>query len=367
MARRSAWQWGSGAAGVYIPDPTSTHTAGGAWETGRRQAGPEQTALMNFILLLLGFTLLLFGAEAVIRGATAIARRTGAPEIVIGLVLVSIGTSLPELLVNVVASAGGNSGLAIGNVLGSNVANILLILGVAATVRSLPIRDSTIFSEIPFSLTATLLVGFLANAHLFNQIEVLSISRLDGAILLAFFLLFLCYIHRVWGDQHATIGVPGLGALGHGDSLLGSSLRVVLGCIGLGIGAHWVVRSALEFGELLGMSESFMGLTVVAVGTSLPELVTCAVAARRGNTDIAVGTAIGSNIFNLLWVLGISAMLRPLPFDVVSNTDILIVIASSALLLLAIAVGVRYSVDRKEGIFFLVAYVAYLAFLVQRG
>ena len=322
---------------------------------------------MNFVLLALGFTALLFGAGAVIRGATAIARRTGAPEIAIGLLLVSIGTSLPELLVNIVASSGGNSDLGIGNILGSNVANILLILGVAATVRTLPIRDSTIFSEIPFLLTATLLVGFLANAHLFSPIEVLSISRLDGAILLAFFLLFLCYIYRVWGEQHATLSVPGLGALSHDDPLLHSAIRVAAGCAGLGLGAHWVVRSALAFSEQFGFSESFMGLTVVAIGTSLPELVTCAAAAHRGNTDLAVGTAIGSNIFNLLWVLGVSALLRPLPFDVVSNTDIMIVIASSALLLLAISVGVRYSVDRREGIFFLAVYAAYLGFLVHRG
>jgi cation:H+ antiporter len=322
---------------------------------------------MHFVLLALGFAALLLGAGGVIRGATAIARRTQAPEIAIGLVLVSIGTSLPELLVNIVASAGGNSGLAIGNILGSNVANILLILGVAATVRPLPIRDSTIFSEIPFSLTATLLVGFLANAHLFSPLEVLSISRLDGAVLLAFFLLFLCYIYRVWGSQRATLAVQELGDLGHADPLLHSAIRVVAGCTGLGLGAHWVVQSALVFGEQFGFSESFMGLTVVAVGTSLPELVTCAVAARRGNTDLAVGTAIGSNIFNLLWVLGVSALLRPLPFDVVSNTDIMMVIASSALLLLAIAVGGRYCVDRREGVFFLTAYVAYLAFLVHRG
>jgi cation:H+ antiporter len=317
---------------------------------------------LDHVLFACGFGLLFLGADALIRGAKAIARRLGASEIAIGLTLVSIGTSLPELLVNVLASFGGHAELAIGNVLGSNVANILLILGLAALVRSLPIRDATIFSEIPFSLTATVLVGFLANAHLFDDERVLSLSRLDGAILLGFFLLFLTYIYRIWGEPHD-------GGLRHGDggSLTASVAWAVAGSVGLGIGAHWVVEGALDLGRLLGLSESFVGLTIVAVGTSLPELVTCVLAAYRGNTDLVIGNAIGSNIFNLLWVLGLSAMIRPLPFAVVSNTDIVMIIGASTALLLAIAVGRRYEVDRAEGLAFVAIYVLYLGFLLERG
>jgi cation:H+ antiporter len=317
---------------------------------------------LDHVLFACGFGLLFLGADALIRGAKAIARRLGASEIAIGLTLVSIGTSLPELLVNVLASFGGHAELAIGNVLGSNVANILLILGLAALVRSLPIRDATIFSEIPFSLTATVLVGFLANAHLFDDERVLSLSRLDGAILLGFFLLFLTYIYRIWGEPHD-------GGLRHGDggSLTVSVAWAVAGSVGLGIGAHWVVEGALDLGRLLGLSESFVGLTIVAVGTSLPELVTCVLAAYRGNTDLVIGNAIGSNIFNLLWVLGLSAMIRPLPFAVVSNTDIVMIIGASTALLLAIAVGRRYEVDRAEGLAFVAIYVLYLGFLLERG
>lgn len=322
---------------------------------------------MEYILFIVGFGLLLLGADAVVVGATSIARRLGAPEIVIGLTLVSIGTSFPELLVNVFASFGGNSEIAIGNVLGSNVANILLILGVAAMIRELPFRDATIFSEIPFSLAAALLVGFLANAHLFDTTRILSINRIDGVVLLTFFLLFLAYVYRIWDSEHMTIEHPAIDPRDATESMIRPLARLVAGSIGLGVGAHWVVEGAISLSELLGFSESFVGLTVVAIGTSLPELITCVIAAYRGNTDLAIGNVIGSNIFNLLWVLGLSAVLRPLPFDVVSNTDIVMVVASSAVLLLAVAVGPRNAIDRKEGTSFIVLYVAYLVFLVHRG
>jgi cation:H+ antiporter len=318
---------------------------------------------MDYVFFALGFVLLLAGGEAVIRGGTAVARKLGTPEIVVGLTLVSIGTSLPELLVNLIASFNGNSELAVGNVLGSNVANILLILGVAACVRALPIHDTTIYSEIPFSLTATLLVGFLANAQIFAEKGGLSISRLDGAILLGFFLLFLAYIYRVWGASHASLSGDGA----ESDSLVVPVLWIVGGSLSLGLGAHWVVSGAINVSQQFGLSESFVGLTVVAIGTSLPELVTSVMAARRGNTDLAIGNAIGSNIFNLLWVLGMSAALRPLPFDVVSNLDIMMVIASSAMLLLAVAAGQRTEIDRRSGITFVAFYVLYLGFVTVRG
>jgi cation:H+ antiporter len=307
--------------------------------------------------------LLLAGGEVVIRGATVVARKFGAPEIVVGLTIVSVGTSLPELLVNIIASLNGNSELAVGNVLGSNVANILLIVGVAATVRALPINDSTIYSEIPFSLTATLLVGFLANAQIYAEKGGLSISRLDGATLLMFFLLFIAYIYRVWGASHASLAPSS----DDSESLVLPVTAIIAGSFGLGLGAHWVVSGAISLSGYFGLSESFVGLTVVAIGTSLPELVTSVLAAYRGKTDLAIGNAIGSNIFNLLWVLGMSAVLRPLPFDVVSNFDIMMVIASSALLLLAVAAGRRNEIDRRSGIAFVGVYVLYLGFLVVRG
>jgi len=318
---------------------------------------------MEFVFFIVGFVLLVTSAESIIRGASAIAIRLGLPEILVGLTLLSIGTSLPELLVNIMANINGNADLAIGNVLGSNIANILLVLGCAAIVRPLPLRDATLFSEVPFSLSAAFLVGFLANAALFRDESGLAISRIDGLILVLFFLIFLVYIFQVWGDQHESVKE----VLEHEESLPKSLLFILAGSVGLTLGAKWVVDGALAMSALLGMSESFVGLTIVAVGTSLPELATCMVAARRGNTDLVIGNAIGSNIFNLLWVLGLGALIRPMPFDVVSNTDITMIVASSALLLLAVAIGRKYLVDRIEGTIFVVSYLIYLGVLVERG
>ena len=318
---------------------------------------------MTYLLFALGFVLLVVGASWLVDGSLKLARQLGVSELAIGLPGVSIGTSLPELVVNVLASARGSADLAIGNVLGSNIANILLILGVAAAIRELPIRDQTILSEVPISLAATLLVGFLANAALFSEFPVLSISRLDAVILLAFFGMFVGYVYRT-AQQGAFEGHPEPGAAARP---VATYLRILAGATALLIGGEWVVGGALALSAQLGISESLVGLTLVAVGTSTPELAASATAAYRGKVDVAVGNVIGSNIFNFLWVLGISALIRPLPFTLVSNTDIVMVIVSSALLLLAMAVGRPNTVDRWEGWVFLAVYATYLVFLGVRG
>lgn len=317
---------------------------------------------MSLLLLAMGFVLLVLGAGWLVEGALRLARRFQVSDIVIGLTVVSIGTSLPELMVNVLASLRGSADLAIGNVLGSNVANVLLILGVAATIRALPIRDRTILSEVPICLAATLLVGFLANTALFSETHLLSISRMDGLILLAFFGLFVGYVYRT--AREGSLEVP---ETQDGSSLAGPLLRVVVGVVALGAGGEVVVRSALSLVASLGVSESLVGLTLVALGTSAPELAASVNAAFRGRADVAVGNVIGSNIFNFLWVLGVSALIRPLPFDLVSNTDLAMVIFSSAMLVMAMAVGRPNTVDRWEGWVFLGVYAAYLVFLGFRG
>jgi cation:H+ antiporter len=316
-----------------------------------------------YLLFVFGFVLLIVGAGWLIDGALKLARRLGASEFAVGLTVVSIGTSLPELMVNVSASLRGNADLAIGNILGSNIANILLILGVAGVIRPLPIRDRTILSEIPICLAATLLVGFLANAALFSSLQVLTISRLDGLILLGFFGLFLGYVYRTAQD-----GLPKEASEEDSvHSAAGTAGRILGGALALALGGEWVVRGALAIIESIGVSESLVGLTVVALGTSAPELAATVSAAYRGKTDVAVGNVIGSNIFNLLWVLGVSALIRPLSFDLLSNTDLVMVVVSSALLLLAMAMGRPNTVGRWEGWLFLAVYGAYFAFLGVRG
>ena len=318
--------------------------------------------MLTYVLFALGFVLLIKGADWLVNGATSIAKKYRISDMVIGLTIVSMGTSMPELVVNILASLNGSAELAVGNVFGSNIANILLILGVAALIYPLPLQRSTVMSEIPFSLMAALLVGFLANAALFDKYQGLIISRTDGGILLFFFALFMLYIFKV-----AREGKPEAGESYQEQPLLRASGLVLLGMFSLFLGGKWTVDGATFIATQLGMSESFIGLTVVAIGTSLPELVTSAVAASRRNTDIAVGNAVGSNIFNILWILGISAVIHPLPFNVLSNFDILMIIFASTLLILSVSLEKKRQVGRISGIVFLLCYVAYVVFLLQRG
>ncbi|PIB34052.1 sodium:proton exchanger [Reichenbachiella sp. 5M10] len=323
---------------------------------------------MTYILFAIGFVLLIKGADYLVDGASSIAKKNKIPTLIIGLTIVSFGTSMPELIVNILASSDGSSELAIGNILGSNIANVLLILGVASVIKPLPIQRSIYFTEIPISLVATLLVGFLANANLFVEVKGLTLSRVDGSILLLFFALFMFYIYVVSKTNKSKLentsdSESEINSLPTSKSIL----FVVGGSIALFVGGKWVVDGAFEIALAFGLSETFIGLTVVAIGTSLPELVTSAIAAKKGQADMAVGNVIGSNIFNLLWILGLSSIIRPLPFDVISNTDILMVITASTLLIFAVIVGKRPRIDRWEGVLFLIVYFSYLTYLVLRG
>lgn len=319
--------------------------------------------MLIYILFVLGFFFLIKGADVLVNGATVIARRMNISDMIIGLTIVSFGTSMPELIVSLISAVNGNADLAIGNILGSNIANTLLILGVSAMIAKLPIQKTTVLSEIPFSLIATLLMGFLANAALFEDNKELMISRIDGYILLFFFLLFMVYIFKA-AKEGQYVEEPKIEASG---TLTKSIIMILVGIAALFMGGKWVVDGAVLIAGNLGMSESFIGLTVVAVGTSLPELVTSAIAAFKKKADIAVGNVIGSNIFNILWILGLSAVIRPLPFELISNMDIVMIIFSSALLLVAISIGKTYSINRLSGVIFFIGYILYIWYLIQRG
>ncbi|WP_246205992.1 calcium/sodium antiporter [Fulvivirga aurantia] len=324
----------------------------------------EGFGMLVYILFVVGFVLLIKGADILVDGATSIGKKLNVSSLVIGLTIVSFGTSLPELLVNLVSSYNDAPDIGVGNILGSNIANILLILGIAALINPLPITKNTYFIEIPFSLTATLLVGFLANASLFGTKGVdFVISQYDGGILLFFFVLFMGYVYIVSKQRKSEFADSDYKEMSTSKSVL----LIVAGMVGLYFGGQWVVDGAVLMATELGMSERFIGLTIIAVGTSLPELVTSAVAAFKNDTDIAVGNVVGSNIFNLLWILGLSSALKPIPYDVISNSDVFMIIASSTALILAVVVGKRPVISRWEGFFFLIAYFWYITFLIQRG
>lgn len=318
--------------------------------------------VLEYILFLAGFVLLILAADWLVAGASSIAKKFNISDLIIGLTVVSFGTSAPELIINVISSSNGEADLAIGNIIGSNISNIMLILGVTAIIVNIPVQKNTIVSEIPFSLTAALLFGFLANARLMaDPSEQLMISRLDGYILLFFFLLFLFYIIYM-AKQNQDIDSDDISNLKPSKA----TFLVIIGISGLFFGGQLVVDNAVDIAKSWGMSETFIGLTIVGVGTSLPELVTSAMAALRNNADIAVGNVVGSNIFNLLWILGITSVINPLPFSVASNSDILVIIFASALLILFMLIGKKYTIERWQGFLFILAYAAYIYYLIER-
>lgn len=318
---------------------------------------------MVYFLFILGFLFLIKGADFLVEGASSIAKKFNVSNIVIGLTIVSLGTSMPELIVNVKASFDGSSGIAIGNVIGSNISNIFLILGISALIYPLLVKDSTVLSEIPYSLIAVLLVAFLANANLFEQSESLLISRIDGVLLLLFFGLFILYIVKLikMGRTDMVEDAP------ESDMpTWKSSVMVGLGIVGLWLGGEWVVEGAKEIGKQFNLKEDFIGLTIVAIGTSLPELVTSAMAALKKNTDIAVANVVGSNIFNILWVLGLSSAIRPLNYDPVINADILVLIAATCCIIFAMATNKKNEIGRLSGVLFILIYIGYIAYLINR-
>jgi cation:H+ antiporter len=312
--------------------------------------------MLIYILFVLGFIVLIKGADLLVDGASSVAKKMDVSDLIIGLTVVAFGTSAPELFVNLLASIDGNTDLAIGNILGSNIANILLILGVASVIYPISVQKSTIWKEIPFSLLAALAMGVLANDRLIDGKSFSELSRSDGLILLGFFSIFLYYIVEV-GRKTVSTKDDEVKTL----STVKSIVFILLGLVGLVLGGKWIVDGAIAMTADFGVSQSFVGLTVVAIGTSLPELATSAVAAYKKNTDIAIGNVVGSNIFNIYWILGLSSVIKPLPFSPANNTDILMTIIASVLLF--IFIGRNHLLQRWQGIMFLLIYILYTVYL----
>jgi len=292
--------------------------------------------LWILFIVFIGFFLVVTGANFLVDGASALARKLAVSDLVIGLTVVAFGTSLPELAVNVFASVKGSAGIAIGNILGSNIANILLILGVSGIIWPLVVTKGTVWREIPLSLLAAILLGVMANDKLIDNAESSALTRIDGLVLLSFFVIFIYYSFTI----------------------------VVFGLVALILGGKFVVDGAVNLANVLGVSQSTIGLTIVAVGTSLPELATSAVAAYKKNSEIALGNVLGSNIFNIFFVLGTSSLIRPLPFQPRSNLDICVVVLASTLLFIFMFTGKRHKLDRWEASLFLAMYAGYICFII---
>jgi cation:H+ antiporter len=315
--------------------------------------------LLTMLLLLLGFAILIKGADWLVAGASSLARRRGISELAIGLTIVAFGTSAPELVVNTVAALQDQDAIVLANIIGSNNFNLFVILGISGLIAPLAVQSSTVYREIPISLLATAMLFLLAGAWLApGQAE---ISRLDGLVLLVLFVAFLAYVYfQLRGDT------PGAEDRSSATRPAWPSAGLIgLGLGGLVLGGRLVVLHAVSLASTLGMSEQLIGLTIVAMGTSLPELATSVVAALRKNNDIAVGNIIDSNIFNIFLILGLSATLSPVTYDQAFNTDLALLSGGTLLLFFAMFTGERHRLDRWEALLLLLTYVVYLVLLIR--
>jgi cation:H+ antiporter len=331
--------------------------------------------LLTYVLFVVGFVLLVKGADFLVEGASGVARRLRVSDLVIGLTVVAFGTSAPELIVNLYAGVTGSTEIAVGNVLGSNIANILLILGVSAVIYPLAVGKGTAWKEIPLSLLAAAVLFVLANDAMIDGRQDSALTRIDGLVLLAFFAVFIYYALETARRERTTdAAFPGSAPVAESPSdevkersVLRLAVLLALGLAGLFFGASWVVDGAVAFASAAGMSQKLIGLTIVALGTSLPELATSATAALKKNAEIAVGNVVGSNIFNIFFILGVGATVSPLPFQGSANIDMGVVIFASVLLFAFVFAGKGRRIDRREGIVFLLLYAGYIAFLIVRG
>ena len=305
--------------------------------------------LISIILLIVGFVLLVRGADTFVDGAVDVAQRFNIPEIIIGTTLVAIGTSAPEAAISITAALAGSDGVSIGNIIGSNITNIFLILGITAVIAALPIRSNTKYYELPFVGMITLLLCLVG--LWFGEV-----SRVAAGMFLMLFIGFITY--TIIMARRSNEPVPEYKKI----PMLETVIMIAAGITALIIGSNLIVDSATDIAVRIGVSERVIGLTLVAFGTSLPELVVCVAAALKREYDMAVGNIVGSNIFNILFVLGATAAIRPLPFESAFLMDGLV--ALMAVTMLMIFVARNSKLGRVGGILFLVAYVIYVYYLM---
>jgi cation:H+ antiporter len=317
--------------------------------------------IVNFGLLVFGFLLLIKGADFLVEGSASVAKKLGLSGLLIGLTVISFGTSAPELIVNIFAAISGSSDIGMGNIIGSNISNILLILGAAALICNLKVDESIIKKQIPFSILSVVALFILINSTLINGSGQDGLSRSAGIILILFFIIFLYYTFSLVNkDRSEGEDVKEM-------KTTKSFLFILIGIVGLFIGGKLIVDSASSLALAAGLSEAFIGLTIVALGTSLPELAASVIAARKKQIGMAIGNVIGSNIFNILWILGLTAIINPIEYNPMMNLDILFLIFVSFLLFGLIYMGKKMHFTKKEGFILVGLYVAYIVFISIRG
>lgn len=313
--------------------------------------------IINTILLILGFVILIKGADLFVDGASGIAENFRVSKMLIGLTIVAFGTSAPEFAVSVKSLISGNGDIVLGNVIGSNILNILLILGISALFHSLTVKNNTVKKELPITMLITTLFAVLLSDHLFDKSLVNTFTRSDGVIVLLFFTVFIYYLismsrHKVEEEKNKNT-MPIVKAI----------IFTLIGLAGIILGSNFVVESASFIAKAMGVTERLISLTIIALGTSLPELVTSVTATRKGEYDIAIGNVVGSNIFNIGMVIGIpTAVLGGIGIINFNYIDLIVMITASILLFMFSFKD--YKITRKEGILFLILFITYYSYVL---
>lgn len=312
--------------------------------------------VLEIIWIIVGFILLIKGADFLVDGSSKIAKRFHIPEIIIGLTIVSIGTSMPELFVSITSAIDGYPDMAVGNVIGSNLCNLLLILGLSAIIRPIEFKKETRLIEIPMTLIITFILFVICNIDT-------DITRIEGIILVCLFILFIGYTIYMGkkGEQFEKKDTLVEVQTETKYSMLKSVCWILLGIAGLKIGGDLTVNHAVTIAQGLGISEKVISLTIIAIGTSLPELVTSVTATMKGDSDIAIGNILGSNIFNILLILGVSATIMPITYSTSYNNQIFVLIIGTVLLALFPFIGVKNKMTRSNGFTYLIIYAIYMA------
>jgi cation:H+ antiporter len=314
---------------------------------------------MAILFLLVGLALILLGANCLTDGASAVARRFNISSLVIGLTIVAFGTSTPELVVSVISALKGSDGIAVGNIVGSNIFNALMIVGCTAVIAPIRVTKGTMSHEIPLSILASVVLFIFSYDILFGNGHADLLTRSDGLVLLCFFAIFLSYTFAI-AHKHNEESETEVKEMKTWKSIV----WIVGGLAALIFGGEIFVNGASAIARSLGVNDAIIGLTIVAGGTSLPELATSIVAARKNNPDMAIGNVIGSNIFNIFLILGCSATISPLNASVISNVDMLTLVGSGVLLYLFSLIYKERTITRPEGVILIISYIAYVTYLI---
>lgn len=314
---------------------------------------------LTIIWIIIGFILLIKGADFLVEGSSKIAKKFHIPEIIIGLTIVSIGTSMPELFVSASSALEGHSDMAMGNVIGSNVCNLLLILGLSTIIRPIKFQRETRLIEIPMCLGVTIIFMGICNTGM-------QISKNEAFVLIALFLAFIVYT-IIMGKKGEKFDKEEIVEDNKDIPIFKNIIYIILGIIGLKFGGDLTVDNSVIIAQNIGISEKIISLTILAVGTSLPELVTSVTAAIKGNSDIAIGNIIGSNIFNILLIIGVSSLIKPINYNISYNFEMIILIASTALLALFPVIPPKNEMSRSNGVIYFSLYIIYLLIIIKNA